>query len=714
MGTSRPFNVDAALHTDADFAKLPPQGGAVIGSFCGIGTADHDWDVRGACVVKSRRGFGKSHILGARSFRHRASAQSAKTFFHPRSGQGRMLFDSLSALNAVVPRWLRGREAAAAWCDVWQLAILGLLVWQTGARTEKLRGFDDWFGSLDDLVQTQRDNQTDPADAATFNVILSWFVERVIEGLPADDFVLGCDMLKGGMNRAGSDWSIAIGASLSRLQKSRIAMYLDAPDELVPLDRPHLWTCVQQGLLLAIWKFSKNTFWSSTLNIYASVRSEAFGSGQDHPDIALALGLAMPLHYSRDDLKAILGAKILAADIPWLKDAIANGQEPIHALCGFSDVSHDKRRGPDGVAIVEGVFDSILRHTRMIPREVVAIGAAIYALGESRTIDTVRESVNAQASSNIADAIQHSFLGWSDALHRSVALVLPGEVMEGNDLAKRMAALGVEGQQVVKFFIKHGMLGYAERQPRRHRHYYVQRFAFDEVGAGADSISMERDFFFLHPALKEWVLSRPDRVGSPLQRLASNVIGDGKAFESKPPLVHLSIHDGKVSLKFRVGNQLLQPRSKGRTAIWWQVLFVALCVLRKHRLRRITLHQLEAVWSWIQKDATRGGALRGSMLLRGDDAADRLRNWAKKINQESVIKMLQHSLRQPSKNRSSGTDKGASGASSKAPFLSINAAIDMKEVVILSFPNLPSNDVDWDDFLDRLMMQLPGSSPQAI
>jgi len=129
---------------------------------------------------------------------------------------------------------------------------------------------------------------------------------------------------------------------------------------------------------LAIWKFSKNTTWSKVLNIYASVRSEAFGSGQDHPDIALAMGLVMPLQYTGDDLEAMLNDRIKQADAQRLALPLANVQKPIHALCGFTDVTHEDRTTLDGGRYKEDVFDSILRHTRFVPREVIGIAGVIY------------------------------------------------------------------------------------------------------------------------------------------------------------------------------------------------------------------------------------------------------------------------------------------------------------------------------------------------
>ena len=58
----------------------------------------------------------------------RCGNASARTIFYPQGGRPRILVDALSNLNMVVPRWLQGKESASAWIQVWQLSILGHIV----------------------------------------------------------------------------------------------------------------------------------------------------------------------------------------------------------------------------------------------------------------------------------------------------------------------------------------------------------------------------------------------------------------------------------------------------------------------------------------------------------------------------------------------------------------------------------------------------------
>lgn len=102
------------------------------------------------------------------------------------------------------------------------------------------------------------------------------------------------------------------------------------------------------------------------------------------------------------------------------------------------------------------------------------------------------------------------------------------------------------------------------------------------------------------------------------------------------------------------------------------------------------------------------------MLINGDDAAERFRDWAKKVNQANVIQQLQKYLRRPSGKAGLNPARDTSQVAAKLPILSVNAVSDMKEVVVLSFPALPSNEVDWDERLERWMLQLPGASPHAV
>ena len=109
------------------------------------------------------------------------------------------------------------------------------------------------------------------------------------------------------------------------------------------------------------------------------------------------------------------------------------------------------------------------------------------------------------------------------------------------------AQFGDDGPKIIKFFVQHGLLGTGEPMPQRHRHYYQQRFSFDEIHGNDDSSSVNKDYFFLHPAFKEWILSMPEQLNQSFERLQIGVVGDLMSFEAKPPLFRLSMLAGPPS-----------------------------------------------------------------------------------------------------------------------------------------------------------------------
>jgi hypothetical protein len=708
MGISNPFNVDAALASEQELAQLPPHGGAAVRAFCGLDTSAKDWAERGVCVLKARKGFGKSHLLAVRSSNHRSCSAAAQTLFYPQGGRPRILFDALSSLHVVVPRWLQGRESAAAWIHIWQLSILGLLVWITGARSATLRGYADWFGSLESLDQIRKLNRPDAPDGGQPSVMLTWFMGRILERMPLDDYNLGISELKQGLYHANSDWAIAITSSIASIDKTSIAMYLDAPDELVDLDPPNLWRNVQQGLLLAIWKFSKSAIWGRVLNIYASVRSEAFGSGQDHPDLALAMGLVMLLNYNRDDLESMLNDRIRQADPARFASPLLEGQRPIEALCGFRTVIHEDRSTSDGGRYTEDVFDSLLRHTRLVPREVIAIGGAIYDTG-LRNFNTVRRAVNAQASLNISYAISHSFLGWNEASHGRFAAALRQEVIDRPSIEKIATEFGHDGPKILKFFVQHGLLGVAEPLPKRHRHYYQQRFAFDEVHGSEDSSSVNKDFFFVHPAFKEWILSLPEQLNNTFERLALGVVGDLKSFESKPPLLRLGFERGKIMLRLRT-NRRMSTTEKGVASDPLKFLFLVLWACRELKQTRVNLTELKEVWQRLKNIELIKSALSIYLPTQIDSLAEKIRDWAKKINKDSDIRQLQQTLAIGTSRREVITTTKRRNILPRDSFISVSSRSNMGSQVEVWFPHLPINELDWDE----PMYSLVGETSRAI
>ena len=702
MSISNPFNVDAALASEADLAQLPPHGSSAIRAFCGTNEPNKDWDERGVCVLKARKGFGKSHLLAVRSQHHRNASAANRTIFYPQGGRPRILIDALSSLHVVVPRWLQGKESSAAWIHIWELSILGLLVWITGARSGTLRGYADWFNSLEQLDKIQKQNKPTTVEGSQPSVILTLFMGRILEHLPLDDYKLGIEKLKQGLYFANSDWAIAIKASVANLDKTKIAVYLDAPDELVELDPPNLWRNVQQGLLLAIWKFSKSSTWRNALNIYASVRSEAFGSGHDHPDIALAMGLVMPLQYTKDDLEAMLNDRIKQADASRLARPLAECQKPIHALCGFADVTHEDRSTLDGGRYREDVFDSILRHTRFVPREVIGIGGAIYNISGARDFDTVRRAVNAQASSNIDYAKKHSFLGWNDAIHQRFAMSITKEVTADEEMEALATNFGAEGPGIIKFFVQHGLLGIAEPSPVRHRHYYHQRFAFDEVHGNEDSSSVKKDYFFLHPAFKEWIHHLPEKLNKPFQRLEIGVVGDLKPYEAMPPLIRLGLARGQVLLKLRTARRI-STTEKGAASDPLKFLFLVLWAYRDLKQARINLTELRDYWTILRAMEDLKGAMSIHLPAQFAVLADKIRDWAKKINKDVDIRNLQRSLVQRHHENDALQSKQTKTLPAHTPFIRISARSGMGAEAEVWFTNLPFDELDWDESLRHLI-----------
>lgn len=697
MVMATPFNVDAATASEHELARLPPHGGSSITAFCGVDDAATAWDERGVCVLRARKGFGKSHLLKVRSLNHRSSTTSTRTLFYPvASGRSRTLVDALSSLHVVVPRWLQGKDAGTPWLHVWQLSILGLLVWLTEARTPSPRGYSEWFGELEALDQVHRDHRNAAPDGDHPNVMLTMFMARILEHLPADDFTAGSNQLKQALSYAASDWAVALTSRLKQSGKQRIAMYLDAPDELVELDPPSLWRNVQQGLVLAIWKFSKSSTLSHLLNIYATVRSEAFGSAQDHPDLALAMGLVMPLQYDAQALKAIVCDRIRQADPTRLSLPLVEGVDPVHALCGFGEVVHEDRDQERGGRYTEDIFRSMLRHTRLVPREVIAIAGAVYAMSGTRSFDTVSRTVNAQASQNINWAIRHSFLGWSDSLHRRFAAALKQEVIDGKTIAALAAQFNEDGPRIIKFFVQHGLLGTAERVPKRHRHYYRQRFAFDEVHGHDDAVAVNKDFFFLHPAFKEWIRSQPEQMETQFERLKVGAVGDLEPYESQPPLLRLCVKDEKAFILFRTRRRM-SILEKGAESDPLRFLFVLLWAHKHLKAPRVDIFELKKVWATLRSMDRFKDILRLDLPHQFDDLTEKIRDWQKKINADPDIKDLQRMFARPtavtSKDRAIKTAPGKRAA----PFLSVSNKSKIGAQIEIWFPNLSLDDFDADD-----------------
>jgi hypothetical protein len=152
-----------------------------------------------------------------------------------------------------------------------------------------------------------------------------------------------------------------------------IFFYLDAVDEEFS-HAPMYWLRCQKGLFYQVMRFLRDPRLGGRLHIVISIRdivmssvyrSEHAPRYQDEPHIRV-------LGWTRKSIEYLLVEKLQRLDPSFFMGA-ADGAGPVEAWLG-TPVVHNEARG-----VHEKVTDYLLRHTRLIPRDVVSLGNAICA-----------------------------------------------------------------------------------------------------------------------------------------------------------------------------------------------------------------------------------------------------------------------------------------------------------------------------------------------
>lgn len=259
--------------------------------------------------------------------------------------------------------------------------------------------------------------------------------------------------------------------------------------------------------------------------------------------------------------------------------------------------------------------------------------------------------------------------------------------------------------ELIKFFVKHGLIGTAEPCPERHRHSYVQRFSYDEVHGHENSVSINKDYFFVHPALKECVRSQNQSLGPSFERLESGAIGDMLPFESKAPLIRLGVGPSGVFLDVREVGKLAIGR-KNSTSDPLKFLFVALWACRINHRSSVSISDIRDWWSRLKQTDLLKSSLKVHLPSRDEDLTARIRDWAKKINGESGIRNLQLRI-----SSLSVIDVGMKSPDSvhvrrSASFVSVTARSGIGAQSEVIFNQISIEDVDFERhlqaFLDRM------------
>jgi hypothetical protein len=593
---------DASHIADADLLQLNAYGGSEIQAF------SQAKDDNGTCVVLGRRGFGKSHLLGLRSLMHRSREDARRTLFYPSKGRDRPPADRFTDLYAQVPRWLEARDASHDWMHVWQLAVYGLMAWLTECDLAGLKAYADWFPQLAELGekrarnrQRRRSGALNELDQHQGSVQLSWFIQSVLERLSGSSAEEGRQLLASALHQASSNWEVVILHALRGGNWAKLAIYLDGSDELVSIQRLALWRNVQQGLLIAIHKFRKHSAWQPVLRIYATMRSEAIDQSNDHADISLAQSLTLTLSYTADHIRDLIFDRIRRSPTEQLSIAIDEdaGVNPLHALCGFNSVSHADRKAPNGHAYVETIADALLRHTRLVPREAVALVGAIHGIPLPRSFEDIRESINDQARINLQDAITSGLPGWDHNVQPRLAELIDREVVPRQLLFTWLKQLNVEADAAVReitFLVRTGLLGTGDSTTDHHRHYYRQNFRYHHLRSFGVNQLYETSYFFVHPCFREWIVNQDGWYGSRFECMKVGVVGDGLPYERAQPLLRLGEVDGKAA--FFIKSTSRSPYHVKMAETRTEILLFAILVL-SHRMkgRQLKFSDLEAYTS---------------------------------------------------------------------------------------------------------------------
>jgi hypothetical protein len=284
---------------------------------------------------------------------------------------------------------------------------------------------------------------------------------------------------------------------------------------------------------------------------------------------------------------------------------------------------------------------------------------------------------------------------------------LEAEPIDEKDKGKFAAHDKTVGSGIIKFFVQHGLIGTAEPLPRRHIHYYQQRFAFDEVHGNEDASSINKKYFFIHPALKEWIASLPEKLNTGFERLKVGAVGDMKLYEAKPPLFRLSVVDGQITLKLRSNRRLSTVKEIGVGSNPLRFLFVMLWACRELNQTHVTVNELRETLRRIRSLEPLSDILHFDIPAYSVSLGESIRLLAKRVNQNSDIRKLQKSLLGTRNADSAVTADGEKGNTTFGPFISVSAKESMGAQVEMWFPTLPLDEIDWDDAIHTMMVSLP-------
>lgn len=193
----------------------------------------------------------------------------------------------------------------------------------------------------------------------------------------------------------------------------QIALFIDAIDEDFD-EAPEAWLDCQEGLFRSIFSFlNRQDDFSNRVHAIVALREIVFSSllTSEHASRYLWDNHVRYISWDPSTARVFLSEKIAALHPGLIASPGTDpARDPVRYWLGFSLVENKKRQ------IVESAADYILRHTRLLPRDIVMMGNAICtqiqararqgrALSEAKFRQTVHDVAKAIAREAVASSV---------------------------------------------------------------------------------------------------------------------------------------------------------------------------------------------------------------------------------------------------------------------------------------------------------------------
>lgn len=340
----------------------------------GVGMNATDWSVR---VIVGRRGSGRTLYL-----RRLQAAASAEAGVYAAPIETPLL--RTEDVVRITDWCEQGHGPVERWEEIWRRAIVGSvashLLMNTRMASYGSSADRDWLAAdYASVLAPARRPRSIGEEVAT--------VVAAATSKPAMDQYL-----------ARPEWA-DVENSIGELLRSSppLCFYLDGLDERYQ-DAPRHWQLCQLGLLRLVVRLAREGSFASRLHVVISVRDSVFAATQDGEGAMryLDTSIIRVLDWDNHLLRHFLERKIEALDPGDLIDPEA--EDLLHRWLGETTIRHDRND------VTERLDDYLLRHTRLVPRDVVVLGNLL-----CETVRTAHDEGHGFVGhSAIRDAVHHA------------------------------------------------------------------------------------------------------------------------------------------------------------------------------------------------------------------------------------------------------------------------------------------------------------------